>query len=111
MIRIGELREPREGFIESLGTNISLLRYRLQTPDYRVKSMEIGTKTKSKVAMCYMDGITNPGIIKEVQKRLDAIEIDAVLDSGYLEQFIEDNHWSPFPQIQYTERPYDFRNR
>ena len=67
--------------------------------------MEIGTKTKSKVAVCYMDGITNPGIVKEVNKRLDAIEIDAVLDSGYLEQFIEDNHWSPFPQIQYTERP------
>ncbi|RAR39504.1 spore germination protein [Paenibacillus sp. MDMC362] len=99
------IRGAREGFIESLGTNISLLRYRLQTPDFRVKSMEIGTKTKSKVAICYMDGITNPGIIKEVQKRLDAIEIDAVLDSGYLEQFIEDNHWSPFPQIQYTERP------
>lgn len=99
------IRGAREGFIESLGTNISLLRYRLQTPDFRMKSMEIGTKTKSKVAICYMDGITNPGIIKEVQKRLDAIEIDAVLDSGYLEQFIEDNHWSPFPQIQYTERP------
>ncbi|WP_456290238.1 spore germination protein [Paenibacillus sp. AK002] len=99
------IRGAREGFIETLGTNISLLRYRLQTPDFRVKSMEIGTKTKSKVAVCYMDGITNPGIVKEVNKRLDAIEIDAVLDSGYLEQFIEDNHWSPFPQIQYTERP------
>lgn len=99
------IRGAREGFIESLGTNISLLRYRLQTPDFRVKSMQIGTKTKSKVAVCYMEGITNPGIVKEVNKRLSSIDIDAVLDAGYLEQFIEDNHWSPFRQIQYTERP------
>lgn len=99
------IRGAREGFIEYLGTNISLLRYRLQTPDFRVKSMQIGTKTKSKVAVCYMEGITNPGIVKEVNKRLSSIDIDAVLDAGYLEQFIEDNHWSPFPQIQYTERP------
>lgn len=99
------IRGAREGFIESLGTNISLLRYRLQTPDFRVKSMQIGTKTKSKVAVCYMEGITNPGIVREVNKRLSTIDIDAVLDAGYLEQFIEDNHWSPFPQIQYTERP------
>lgn len=99
------IRGAREGFIESLGTNISLLRYRLQTPDFRVKSMQIGTKTKSKVAVCYMEGITNPGIVQEVNKRLSTIDIDAVLDAGYLEQFIEDNHWSPFPQIQYTERP------
>jgi len=99
------IRGAREGFIESLPTNISLLRYRLQTPDFRVKSMQIGTKTKSKVAVCYMEGITNPGIVKEVKKRLSSIDIDAVLDAGYLEQFIEDNHWSPFPQIQYTERP------
>lgn len=78
------IRGAREGFIESLGTNISLLRYRLQTPDFRVKSMQIGTKTKSKVAVCYMEGITNPGIVQEVYKRLSTIDIDAVLDAGYL---------------------------
>lgn len=99
------IRGSREGFIESLSTNISLLRYRMQTTDFRVKSMEIGARTKSKVAICFMEGVTNPGIVEEVKKRLSAIEIDAILDSGYLEQFIEDNHWSPFPQIQYTERP------
>nr|WP_235593360.1 spore germination protein [Paenibacillus sp. 32O-W] len=99
------IRGAREGFIEMLGTNISLLRYRLQTPDLRVNTMEIGTKTKSKVAICYLAGVTNPGIVREVKNRLSKVNIDAVLDSGYLEQFIEDNHWSPFPQVQYTERP------
>ncbi|WP_373229303.1 spore germination protein [Cohnella sp.] len=99
------IRGPREGFIELLGTNISLLRYRLQTPDLRIKTVEIGRRTKSKVAICYIEGITNPDLVKEVDRRLSIIEIDAVLDSGYLEQFIEDDHISPFPQVQYTERP------
>ncbi|WP_127496275.1 spore germination protein [Paenibacillus glycanilyticus] len=99
------IRGPREGFIEPLGTNISLIRYRLQSPDLRIQTMEIGRRTKSKVAVCYMDGITNPALVEEVHNRLSKIDIDTVLDSGYLEQFIEDNHYSPFPQVQYTERP------
>ncbi len=99
------IRGPREGFIELLSTNISLIRYRLQTPDLRVKTMEIGRRTQSKVAICYMHGITNPELVKEVTRRLDLIDVDAILDSGYLEQFIEDNQLSPFPQVQYTERP------
>lgn len=99
------IRGPREGFIEMLETNISLLRYRLPTTDFRIETMEIGRRSKSKVAVCYMDGIANPELLKEVNKRLANIDIDAVLDSGYLEQYIEDNHLSPFPQVQYTERP------
>lgn len=99
------IRGPREGFIEMLETNISLLRYRLPTTDFRIETIEVGRKSKSKVAICYMDGITNPDLLKEVNKRLTNIDIDAVFDSGYLEQYIEDNHLSPFPQVQYTERP------
>lgn len=99
------IRGPREGFVELLGTNISLIRYRLQSPDLRIESIEIGQRTKSKVAICYMDGITNPDLVTEVNSRLSKIHIDGILDSGYLEQFIEDNHFSPFPQVQYTERP------
>ncbi|WP_134702056.1 spore germination protein [Ammoniphilus sp. YIM 78166] len=99
------IRGPREGFIEQIGTNIALLRYRLQTPDFRVKTMEIGRISKSKVVICYLEGIANPDLIEEVKDRLSAIDIDAVLDAGYLEQYIEDHHFSPFPQIQNTERP------
>ncbi|QHT63923.1 spore germination protein [Paenibacillus lycopersici] len=99
------IRGPREGFIEILDTNIALIRYRLQTPDLRFRSMTIGRRSKSRVAVCFIQGITSPELVDEVEKRLSAIDIDAVLDSGYLEQFIEDNHYSPFPQVQYTERP------
>ncbi len=99
------IRGAREGFIEMLGTNLSLLRYRLPTPDLRVKTIRIGRVTKSKVAICYLDGIVNPQLVEEVFRRLALIDIDGILDVGYLEQFIEDNHLSPFPQIQNTERP------
>ncbi len=99
------IRGAREGFIEILGTNLALLRYRLPTPDLRIKTIRIGRVTKSKVALCYINGIVNPELVKEVFRRLSLIDIDGVLDAGYLEQFIEDNHVSPFPQIQNTERP------
>jgi spore germination protein KA len=99
------IQGPREGFIEPLSTNLGLLRYRLPTPDFRVNITKIGTKTKSLVAVCYLEGVVNPELVKEVNKRLSAIDIDGILDAGYLEQFIEDNHFSPFPQIMNTERP------
>jgi hypothetical protein len=99
------IRGPREGFIESLGTNLGLIRYRLQSTQLRVESREIGRRTKTKVAVCYMRDIADPKLLEELDRRLSLIDIDGVLDSGYLEQFIEDNKWSPFPQVQYTERP------
>lgn len=96
---------PREGFIENIATNIALLRYRLPTADFQVKTMKIGRLTKSTVAYCYLKGIANETVIQEVEKRLSEIDIDAIMDVGYLEQFIEDNPFSPFPQTQSTERP------
>jgi len=96
---------PREGFIENIDTNIAMLRYRLPTADFQVRTMEIGRLTKSTVCYCYIKGITNETVITEVENRLSAIDIDAIMDAGYLEQFIEDNHFTPFPQIQTTERP------
>lgn len=96
---------PREGFIENIDINLSMLRYRLPTADFQVKTMKIGRLTKSTVCFCYLKGIANETVVKEVEKRLLAIDVDAIMDAGYLEQLIEDNHFTPFPQIQTTERP------
>ncbi|CAM3403823.1 spore germination protein [Marinicrinis lubricantis] len=99
------VRGPRDGFIEQIHTNISLLRHRLPVPEFRAEAMEVGTRTKSKVAICYVDGIVDKELLSEVKKRIERIQIDRVLDAGYIEQFIEDNPRSPFPQVQNTERP------
>ncbi|MRG84706.1 spore germination protein [Salinibacillus xinjiangensis] len=99
------VRGPRDGFIEQMQTNISLLRYRLPVPEFRVDPMEVGKKTKTKVSVCYLDNIASQELIDEVKKRIQDIEIDRILDAGYIEQFIQDNPRSPFPQVQNTERP------
>ncbi|WP_342462780.1 spore germination protein [Ureibacillus sp. FSL K6-8385] len=99
------VRGPRDGFIEQLSINISLLRYRLPIPEFRVEETEVGVRTKTKVAVCYIEDIANPALVEEVKQRIDAIEIDGILDSGYIEQMIEDNPKSPFPQVINTERP------
>lgn len=99
------IRGSREGFIENLGVNLSLLRYRLPSVDLVIKTRQIGRKTKTKVAVCYLRDVCHPSLVTEVLRRLDTIDIDGVVDSGYLEQYIEDHNISPFPQIQNTERP------
>ncbi|AFH62742.1 spore germination protein [Paenibacillus caseinilyticus] len=99
------IRGAREGFIEQLDTNVALLRYRLPTTDFRITVTKIGRVTQSRVAVCYLEGIANEALVEEVQRRLSAIDTDGILDVGYLEQYIEDNHYSPFPQLQNTERP------
>ncbi|MCJ8007555.1 spore germination protein [Lederbergia wuyishanensis] len=96
---------PREGFIERLDTNIGLIRYRLPTPDFCVKKMRVGRITKSKVAICYLKGIADPALVDEVEKRLSEINVDAIMDVGYLEQYLENYQFSPFPQTILTERP------
>lgn len=99
------IRGPHEGFIENINTNLSLIRRRIRTSDLKVESFEVGTYTKTKIALCYIDGIVNTNLVKEVQQRMYRIDTDAVIDSGYIEEFIEDDPYSPFPQIQNTERP------
>lgn len=96
---------PREGFIENIATNVALIRSRLPTTDLCIKTMRLGRLTRSLVAMCYIKGIADEKVVKEVEKRLSAIDIDVILDAGYLEQFIEDKPFSPFPQVHSTERP------
>lgn len=99
------IRGPREAFIENIDVNLSLVRRRLRTEAFKTEVMTIGTDTRTTVIMAYLQGKCKPELVDEVRRRLSCIEIDGVLDTGYLEEFIEDNPYSPFPQIQYTERP------
>ncbi|MBM4760980.1 spore germination protein [Bacillus sp. B15-48] len=99
------VRGPRDGFTESIGTNLALIRRRIQNPKLWIEPMKIGSVTKTDVAIMYIQGIAKDEIVQEVRDRLQRIEIDAVLESGYIEQFIEDQTYSPFPTLYHTERP------
>ncbi len=99
------VRGPREGFTETLKTNMTLIRRRIRHPKLRFSTISIGRVTATDVAMVYIEGITSQDLIAEVQQRLERIDIDGILESGYLEELIEDNPYSPFPTIHHTERP------
>ncbi|MFA9557022.1 spore germination protein [Evansella sp. AB-rgal1] len=99
------IRGPREGFVESLRVNTSLIRRKIRTTDLKMVSKIIGDKTQTGVAVMYLDGIADEKIVQEINNRLDRIKIDGILESGYIEELIEDDPWSVFPQVQITERP------
>ncbi|GAA0351877.1 spore germination protein [Bacillus horti] len=99
------IRGPRDGFTESLETNISLLRRRIKSPDLIVQSNVLGKRSKMSVALLYIDGLANSELIEELHYRLACIDTDDISESGSIEQLIEDNVLSPFPQINHTERP------
>ncbi|HET7577754.1 MAG TPA: spore germination protein [Bacillales bacterium] len=99
------VRGPREGFTETLRVNTALMRLRLKDPDLRVKHFASGDRTNTNIAIFYIEGVCDDNLIKQVEGRIQNIEMDGILGSGYIEQLIEDNHWTPFPTLQYTERP------
>lgn len=99
------IRGPREGFTESLGVNMALIRRIIKDPALKMKNLQIGQYTKTKVVIFYMDGFVDYILLEEIENRLNRIKVDGVLESGYIEQFIEDYPFSPFPQVLYTERP------
>ncbi|MBT2635359.1 spore germination protein [Bacillus sp. ISL-26] len=99
------VRGAHDGFVESLDTNIHQLRFHIQDRHLSVHYMDIGERAKSKVAVIYIENIANPEIVDEVKRRLSYLQIDSVLAPGIIEESIEDNSFSIFPQIIHTERP------
>lgn len=99
------IRGSREGFTETIRFNTALVRRRIRDTRLKTVHKTLGARSKTDTVVLYIDDIVNKNVLNQLNTRLDAINIDAVLDSGYVEQLIEDNKWSIFPQIQSTERP------
>ncbi|PID23236.1 spore germination protein [Sporosarcina sp. P3] len=99
------VRGPREGFSENLRVNTALVRRKLKDPNLWMESKVIGTRTKTNVALMYINGVVDDKIVEELRLRLDRIDIDGILESGNIEGFIEDSSFSPFPTVYNTERP------
>lgn len=99
------IRGSREGFTENIRSNTSLLRKRIKDVGFKIENRVCGVRSRTSMAIVYIDDIVNTEVLEELKIRLDMINIDAIFDSGYIEQFIEDNDKTPFPQVQSTERP------
>ena len=96
---------PREAFSEVMRFNTALIRRRIRDSNLKVKQSKLGKRSLTDIALMYVEDIVRPEILEEVERRLEDINIDGISDSGCLEQLIEENWLSPFPQVQLTERP------
>ena len=96
---------PREGFTEDLKTNITLLRRRFHSKDLVLKEQTIGSVTKTRVVLSYIDGIADDKIVKEIEKRLSKITIDGVVDSYYILTMLSDKPNSVLKQMGTSEKP------
>lgn len=100
-----EIRGPKDSFVENIRTNTASIRRRIRDYSLRFESMQIGERTKTDVALAYIDNLVDKEVLSELKTRLRKIKVDSILESGYIEEFIQDGPYSVFPQIQHTERP------
>lgn len=96
---------PKEGFNETLRFNTAILRRRIKSTQFKIDSMILGKITKTDVVVCYIENIAPPELVAEVKSRLSKIDIDGVLDTGYLAELIADHKWTIFTQTEHTEKP------
>ncbi len=99
------VRGPREGFTETLRTNTSLLRRKIKNKNLKFETIKVGEQTNTDICLCYIEGIANNEVISTVRERISRIKTDAVLESGYIEEFIEESAFNIFPTVGNTEKP------
>lgn len=99
------VRGPREGFNENIRTSVVLIRKHIRDPNLQLDYYKVGRRSRKDLVLMYVNGIVNPKIVKEVQRRIESIDLDDAPESGFIEQMIEDSFLSPFPQHLHTERP------
>ncbi|NLY43367.1 MAG: spore germination protein [Clostridiaceae bacterium] len=99
------VRGPREGFSETLRNNTALLRRKIKNPNLKFEVFRLGEQTQTDICICYIKGIAREDIIDTVKRRINNINTDAILESGYIEEFIEDAPLSIFPTVGNSEKP------
>jgi spore germination protein KA len=99
------IRGPKEGFTEKLGINVALIRKRIRDKALKSENLTVGNRTKTKVTLMYINDLAKQEIIDEIRRRLNAMEIDGILESGYIEEMIKDNRYSIFPTFLSSEKP------
>lgn len=99
------IRGPKDGFVEDIKTNISLIRRRLNSSFLCLEKYTIGKRSKTKVALMYLEDVIDQRVLDEIHKRLDKVETDILLSIHELESFVRDRPYSVFPTMDYTGRP------
>lgn len=99
------IKGPREGFVESLPVNVSLIRRRIKSQHLIFKNHEIGRFSKTSVSLCYIDNVVDQKLVEKVEEKLKSINIDAILDSSYVAKFLGGKKPALFKEVGNTEKP------
>ncbi|MFC0214275.1 spore germination protein [Paenibacillus chartarius] len=100
------IRGSRDGFVETLMTNVSLVRRRVRDPRLKLELAEVGERTKTDVCVGYISDIADPHLVKHVMEKIKELELDGLpLAEKQLEEAIIKKGWNPYPLVRYTERP------
>jgi stage V sporulation protein AF len=99
-------RGSRDGFVETLLFNVTLIRRRIRDPHLRTEMITVGSRSLTDVCLLYIEDIINPAILQRIKDRLLKIDVDALpMAEKSVEEFITSGFWNPFPEVRYTERP------
>ncbi|PEQ66071.1 spore germination protein [Bacillus cereus] len=99
------LKSGHQGFLESTNENIALIRRYIHDSHLKINELTVGERGKTKVSILYLMDMVSPELLSTLKKRIKDIDVDGILNAGELEELIEDNAYSPFPQFLSTERP------
>lgn len=102
------LKGGKDAFTETLRVNTALVRQRLATPELKLAESSLGRRSRTRVAMLYLEGLAPEETVRELARRLDAMDPEVLLSLGPLEEGLCDAPLSPFPQLLHTERPDRF---
>ena len=96
---------PKDAFTEVMATNIVLTRRRIRDTRLKLKRKKAGKRSKTDIGLMYMEDLVRPELLQKIETQIDRMDLDHLPDSGYAEQLLEQRQFSPFPQLQMTERP------
>lgn len=99
------VRGPREGFTENLRTNTALIRRKIKNGQLHMESMKVGRRTRTNVCLIYLSDVADAKVVETVKYRINRLDVDSILESGYIEEYIEDAPFSPFATVGYSEKP------
>jgi len=99
------LRGAHQGFVETGSQNIALIRRYIPNLQLKIKEYTTGERGRTKISILYLADVANPELLEKLETRIKQIHTEAILNTGELAEFIEDNPYSPFPQFLVTERP------
>ena len=98
------VKGAKDAFVETIRSNTSYIRRHLRSPDLRLRETQVGRRTLTNVSIVWLEGVTNPELVRQMKERIDSIDIDGFLMPSAVEEYITGSRATAFPLLQYTER-------